>query len=80
MERETFRTDPGVLHAVLAIMEHLAVQLLISIVPRLLVHAVKLGLLQQRGQAVGFLLLFFQLLFSFLLLLLNLQGTLVLWL
>lgn len=59
MESEAFRADPGVLDVVLAVVEHLAVELLVRVVAGVLVDAVELGLLQQRGQAVGLFLLFF---------------------
>lgn len=62
VERESIGADPGMLHVILTIMEHLAVELFISIVAALLANAVELGLLEQGGEAVGFLLLLIQLL------------------
>lgn len=59
MEGESLRADPGVLDAVLAVVEHLAVELGVCVVAGLLSHAVELGLLEQLGQTVGLLLLVF---------------------
>lgn len=72
VESESIWADPRMLHAVLAVMEDFAVQLLVGVVTGLLLGAVELGLLQQGRQTVWFLLLFFQLVFGFLLELLEL--------
>lgn len=78
MERESLRTDPGVLDIVLAVVEDLAVELLIGIIAAVLADTVELALLQQCRQAVGFFFLFFQLVFYFLLELLELGRALLL--
>lgn len=59
MERESFRTDPGVLRVVLAVMEHFAVEVLVGVISGLFVHAIEFALRQEEGQAIG-LLLFLQ--------------------
>lgn len=59
VEGETVWADPGVLHIILAVVKHLAVELLVRVVAGLLADAVELGLLEQGGETVGFLLLFF---------------------
>lgn len=57
VEGEALRTYPGVAGVVLAVVENLAVQLLIGVVARLLAHAVELALGQQQAQPVRLLLL-----------------------
>lgn len=66
MESESFRADPGVLDIVLAVVEDLAIKVLVGVVPAGLAHAIELGLLQELGQAVWFLFLIFKLFFHFL--------------
>lgn len=46
MESESVRADPRMLNIVLTVMEHLAVQLLVSVVPSVLAHTIEFGLLQ----------------------------------
>lgn len=70
MESKSIGTNPRVLNTVLAIMEDFAVKFLISVVACILADAVEFGLLQQLGQAVGFFLFVFELIFDLLKLLL----------
>lgn len=46
------------LDAILAVVEHFAVQLLVGVVAGLLAHAVELGLLEKLGETVRLLLFF----------------------
>lgn len=47
MEGETVWADPGMLNIILAVVEHLTVEVLIGVISRVLADAVELGLLQQ---------------------------------
>lgn len=62
MEEEALRTDPGVPGVVLAVVEDLAVETLVGVVPGVASVTLKLTLRQENGQTVGLFLLFFQLL------------------
>ena len=54
MEGSAFRTEPRVSGAILTVVEHLAVDSLVGIVTVFLLCAVKVRLLQQQLQLVGF--------------------------
>lgn len=47
VEGETVWADPGMLNIILAVVEHLTVEVLIGVISRVLADAVELGLLQQ---------------------------------
>jgi hypothetical protein len=66
VESKAIRANPGVLDSVLAVMEDLAIKLLVSVVAGLFVDAIELGLLQQLGKTVGLFLLLLQFIFKFL--------------
>lgn len=62
MEGETLGTDPRVFGVVLAIVEDLAVEILVSVIAGLFVDAVESALGQKQGETIGLLLLLFKLL------------------
>lgn len=57
MEGRSLRTQPGVLHAILAVMEDLTIHLFVSVITILLGGTSEVGVLQQDREAVGFFLL-----------------------
>lgn len=60
MEGETLGTDPGVLGVVLAVVEDLAIEILVSVVTGLFVDAVESALWQKKAETIGLLLLFLE--------------------
>lgn len=58
MERRSLRAQPRVFDAILAVVEDLAIHLLVSVITIFLGSACKVGVEQQDREAVGFLLLF----------------------
>lgn len=66
MENETFRAYPRVSGAVLAVVEHFAIETFVGVVSGLLATASEFRLRQELGETVGFFFLFFQFLSFFL--------------